>query len=173
VDVALRLVTEDDAEELVELLVRSREHLRPWEPARDDSFFTPEVQRELITGALDHHAAGTALPLVITAGGALAGRLTVNGVVRGALQSASLGYWVDVGHCGRGVATAAVAVAVRLAFSEMGLHRLQADTLLHNTASQRVLARNGFTRIGTAPRYLNIDGRWQDCHLHQLLHEPG
>jgi len=171
--VALRLVTEDDAEELTPLLVRSREHLRPWEPARDDAFFTPEVQRELIAGALGQHATGTALPLVITAGGVLAGRLTVNGVVRGALQSASLGYWVDVEHCGRGVATAAVAAAVRLAFGQMGLHRLQADTLLRNTASQRVLARNGFTRIGTAPRYLNIDGRWQDCHLHQLLHEPG
>lgn len=171
-DVALRLVTEDDAEALTALLIRSREHLRPWEPARDDAFFTGGVQREFIAGALDQHAAGTALPLVITARGAPVGRLTVNGVVRGALQSASLGYWVDAEHCGRGVATAAVAVAVRLAFGEMGLHRLQADTLLHNTASQRVLARNGFTRIGTAPRYLKIDGRWQDCHLHQLLDEP-
>ena len=171
-DVALRLVTDDDAEELTELLLRNREHLRPWEPARDDAFFTTEVQRDLVAGALDQHAAGSALPLVITADGALAGRMTVNGVVRGALQSASLGYWVAVEHCGRGVATAAVAAAARLAFGPMGLHRLQADTLLHNTASQRVLARNGFTRIGTAPHYLKIDGRWQDCHLHQLLHEP-
>lgn len=171
-DVALRLVTEDDAEELTALLLRSREHLRPWEPTRDDAFFTVDVQRELITGSIDQHADGTALPLVISAGGQLVGRVTVNGIVRGALQSAFLGYWVDVEHCGRGVATAAVAAAVRIAFGELGLHRLQADTLLHNTASQRVLARNGFTRIGTAPRYLKIDGRWQDCHLHQLLDEP-
>jgi ribosomal-protein-alanine N-acetyltransferase len=69
------------------------------------------------------------------------------------------------------VATAAVAAVVRIAFSDLGLHRLQADTLVHNTASQRVLARNGFTRIGLAPRSLRIAGRWQDHVLHQLLEE--
>ena len=60
---------------------------------------------------------------------------------------------------------------MRLAFHELGLHRLQADTLVHNAASQRVLARNGFTRIGLAPRYLRIAGRWQDHVLHQRLAE--
>jgi ribosomal-protein-alanine N-acetyltransferase len=49
------------------------------------------------------------------------------------------------------------------------LHRIQADTLVDNEASQRVLKRNGFVRIGLAPRYLKIAGRWQDCILHQLL----
>lgn len=99
------------------------------------------------------------------------------GVVRGAFQSAHLGYWVDRGHNGRGVATAAVAEVVRIAFHDLGLHRLQADTLVHNVASRRVLARNGFRPIGLAPRYLRIAGRWQDHVLHQRLAddepEPG
>ena len=110
--------------------------------------------------------------MVIEAGGQVVGRITINDVVRGAFQSAHLGYWVAASRTGRGVATAAVAAAARVAFEDLGLHRLQADTLVTNTASQRVLARNGFTRIGTAPRYLHIAGSWQDCHLHQLLHEP-
>ncbi len=42
---------------------------------------------------------------------------------------------------------------------------------MHDTASQTVLARNGFTRIGLALRYLRIAGRWQDHVLHQLLEE--
>lgn len=63
------------------------------------------------------------------------------------------------------------AEVIRRAFTEFGLHRLQADTLVHNGASQRVLARNGFSRIGLAPRYLRIAGRWQDCVLHQRLNE--
>ena len=40
---------------------------------------------------------------------------------------------------------------------------------LPNGSSQRVLERNGFVRIGLAPHYLKIAGRWQDCVLHQLL----
>ena len=50
----------------------------------------------------------------------------------------------------------------RVAFGELGLHRLQAETLLDNVASQKVLERNGFVRIGMAPTYLKIAGRWQD-----------
>ena len=46
---------------------------------------------------------------------------------------------------------------------------MQAGTLLHNHASRRVLAKNGFTEIGVAPRYINIAGRWQDHVLHQRL----
>ena len=46
--------------------------------------------------------------------------------------------------------------------TEHGLHRLQAGTLLSNSASQAVLQRNGFERSGVARRYLLIAGRWQD-----------
>ena len=61
---------------------------------------------------------------------------------------------------------------MRVAFAELGLHRIQAETLLDNLASQRVLERNGFARIGMAPAYLKIAGRWQDCFLYQLIN-PG
>ncbi len=56
-----------------------------------------------------------------------------------------------------------------LAFGELGLHRVEAATLVDNHRSQAVLARNGFTRIGFAPRYLMIAGRWQDHLLFQRL----
>src|SRR5215469_16382401 len=85
----------------------------------------------------------------------------------GALQSASVGYWVSKSHNGRGLATAAVADIITIAFRELGLHRLQAETLLHNTASQRVLTRTGFRPFGIAPSYLKIAGKWQD---HVLFH---
>ncbi|WP_380164692.1 GNAT family N-acetyltransferase [Jannaschia sp. R86511] len=171
-DVQIRLVTEDDAGALTDLLRRNREFLAPWEPHREDGFFTEDAQRKQLRTVLDRHQVGTAIPLVITADQRLAGRITVNDIVRGAFQSAHLGYWVDQAHGGRGVATSAVAAAVRLAFDDLGLHRLQADTLEHNAASRVVLVRNGFTEIGRAPRYLRIAGRWQDHVLHQLLNEP-
>ena len=60
-----------------------------------------------------------------------------------------------------------------LAFGELGLHRVQAATLPHNAASQRVLTNNGFALIGVAPRYLRIAGRWQDHLLFQRLADDG
>jgi ribosomal-protein-alanine N-acetyltransferase len=156
-----------DVPAVTALITTHREAFAPWEPLRDDDFFTLDRQRALMVAALDEYARGTLVPLVIVDGGDVAGRLTLNGVTRGALQSASVGYWVDPGRQGRGLATAALGEAVELAFGELGLHRLQAETLLHNTASQQVLLRNGFRPYGVAPSYLQIAGRWQD---HVLFH---
>ena len=87
--------------------------------------------------------------------------------MRGALQSANLGYWVDQRRNGRGLATAAVDAILPIAFGELGLHRLEAGALVDNVASQRVLEKNGFERIGIAHRYLLISGEWRDHVLYQ------
>ncbi|VXB31910.1 hypothetical protein ARTHRO9AX_150184 [Arthrobacter sp. 9AX] len=51
----------------------------------------------------------------------------------------------------------------------LGLHRIQAATLVHNAASQKILQRIGFGKIGMAPAYLKIAGSWQDHNLYQRL----
>jgi ribosomal-protein-alanine N-acetyltransferase len=101
--------------------------------------------------------------------GALVGTLNLNSIIRGAFQSASVGYWVAQERNGEGIATAAVAAAKRVAFNELELHRIQAETLVHNHASQRVLLKNGFKQYGVAPDYLKIAGRWQEHVLFQVV----
>jgi ribosomal-protein-alanine N-acetyltransferase len=64
---------------------------------------------------------------------------------------------------------AGVAHVVGAASTALGLHRIQAATLLHNGPSRRILRRTGFQEIGVAPAYLKIAGTWQDHLLHQLI----
>ncbi|HTX85024.1 MAG TPA: GNAT family protein [Streptosporangiaceae bacterium] len=169
-----RLISAEDAPALARLLRLNRDFLAPWEPLRGDDFFTEDRQRVMIQDALREHQEGRNLPLVIVDGtGGVVGRITLNNIVRGAFQSCSVGYWVSEAAGGRGVATAALKQVVSVAFGELGLHRLQAETLLHNVASQTVLERNGFVRIGMAPAYLKIAGRWQDFILYQLINDAG
>lgn len=164
-----RLLELSDVEELTTLLCRNREFLRPWEPIRSDGFFTVPAQLELARTFLAAYDAGTMVPLVIlTKEGGLAGRLNLNGIVRGAFESAALGYWVSESENGVGLASAAVAEAAALA-AGLGLHRLQAETLVHNAGSQRVLEKNGFSRYGLAPKYLKIAGAWQDHIMFQKI----
>ena len=85
------------------------------------------------------------------------------------LQSCSVGYWLAERAQGRGLATAALGEAVALAFGELRLHRVQAETLTHNHRSQRTLQRVGFEQYGTARQYMHIAGQWQDNALYQLL----
>src|SRR4051794_25049946 len=99
-----RLATLDDAAALTAVLNAHRDALAPWEPLRDDAWFTLERQRAMLADALAEHGRGTVVPLVVVDGGEVVGRLTLNGVTRGALQSAVLGYWVSPSHQGRGLA---------------------------------------------------------------------
>ncbi len=97
--------------------------------------------------------------------------MALQNIVHGPFRSASVGYWVDAAHTGRGVAARAVEHACAEAL-RVGLHRVEAGTMLHNAASQAVLRRCGFTHVGTAERYLFIAGAWQDHHLFQrVLHD--
>jgi [ribosomal protein S5]-alanine N-acetyltransferase len=169
---ACRLITLDDASALAELQRGNRAYLAPFEPVRADGYFTEAGQRSAIEQALAEYRQGRNLPCVITDDGAgVVGRITLNGIVRGPFLSCSVGYWVSQSATGRGVASAALREIIKVAFGDLGLHRIQGETLLDNFASQRVLERNGFARIGMAPAYLKIAGRWQDMLMYQLINE--
>jgi [ribosomal protein S5]-alanine N-acetyltransferase len=146
-----------------------RANLAPFEPVRDEQFFTSAGQAARLDALLVEREQGSAYPYVIELAGRLAGRVTVTHVARGPFCSGSLGYWVAAEHCGRGVATAAVHAVLADCFTAHGLHRLEAATLVGNPASQSVLRRTGFTLIGPAPRYLHIAGAWRDHLLYQCL----
>lgn len=167
---ATRLVTVDDASVLAELLRANREFLAPYEPDRSEDYYTEEGQRALVRNLLHQHEVGATLPRVILDDtGCVVGRITLNEIVRGPFLSCRMGYWVGAAHNGRGLATSAVADLVQVAFEELGLHRIEAGTLLDNVRSQRVLERNGFTRFGTAPSYLKIAGAWRDHAMFQRV----
>jgi [ribosomal protein S5]-alanine N-acetyltransferase len=168
-----RIASVTDAEQLATVLRANRAFLAAWEPERSESYFTPDGQRAALDQALGSYDRGGMVPLVILDdAGDVVGRISINNIVRGAFQSASLGYWVSQSHNGRGIASAAVADAITFAFWRLRLHRLEAGTLLHNTASQHVLTRNGFRPFAVAPSYIKIAGTWQDHILYQLLN-PG
>ncbi|GHA71156.1 GNAT family N-acetyltransferase [Streptomyces termitum] len=157
----IREARPEDAAALARAVLRTRAHMRPWEPYRTEHYYTAEGQAERLADGGRRWFAW--------AGGEIVANATLSGIVMGPLRGASLGYWVDPAHGGRGLATALVRVVTDAARDDMGLHRLAAGTLLDNHASQRVLAKSGFERIGTAPRYLHIDGAWRDHHLFQLI----
>ena len=167
----LRLIEPTDATAIAAALTANREYLAPWEPARPDVYFTAAWWSEEIARSRRAVNAGTMLPLVIARGREIVGRFTLGGITRGAFQSAGLGYWVAQESAGHGLASAAVAAIVDGATFDLGLHRIEASTLLHNGASQRVLEKAGFVKIGMAPQYLSIADRWQDHLIFQrLLH---
>ncbi len=107
---------------------------------------------------------GIMLPFMIVYGDRLVGQLNVSNVVRGALRSCSVGYWIDSSVAGRGITPTALALAIDHCLTEARLHRVEVDIRPENHASIRVVEKLGLRREGYHERFLDIDGAWRD-HL--------
>ena len=168
-EIELRVATLDDAAAFAEAQVRNREHLRPWEPVRSDRWFTTAGQVDRLTQQLERFERREVVPWFLFQDDRVVGAMTLTDIVPGPFRSASLGYWIDADLLGKGLATTAVQAVAEVADKELLLHRIEASTLTHNLASQKVLTKAGFSQIGSAPDYLHIDGAWRDCHLFQRI----
>jgi len=167
----IRPLSADDASALAAAYRRNRDHLDRWDPDRPDHFFTDEGQVADVARQLAANEAGRMYAFVLWYDGAAVGRVMLANLVRGHMQSATVGYWVDHEHLGRGLAVAMLEQAGQEAVA-LGLHRLEAGTMPDNLPSQAVLKRAGFTEYGVAERLLYVGGEWRDHVLFQrILHD--
>jgi ribosomal-protein-alanine N-acetyltransferase len=161
----IRRLTAADAEELTALRVANRAYLSRWEPDADDPdrWYRLDGVEAWITDGNERFA--------VLDDGVIAGMVSLTGVELGAFRSAMISYFVDEARSGRGLAARAVAELVELGFGELELHRVDAGTAVANIASQRVLEKNGFRRVGLMQRHLLVGGTWTDHYLWELVGE--
>lgn len=170
--VELQPLRRRDAAEWSRLRSANEDWLRPWEPTSAQPWavrHSPAAYRAMRRALVRRGRMGVTVPFAIRVEGRLAGQVTVDNIVRGALRSGWLGYWIDRGAAGRGMASLAVALVCDHAFGAMGLHRLQADIRPENAPSRHLVERLGFTHEGVLRRYLDIDGEWRDHLAYALL----
>ncbi|EOU1703636.1 GNAT family N-acetyltransferase [Clostridium perfringens] len=159
---ALRNLTPENTEEMLDYYIRNEEHLRQYEPTRDSSFYTYEGQKEILTESFRQFIDGTSIDLGIFKDEKLIGKIKLSNIVYGILRNAFVGYSIDKEHQGKGYMKEALNTVCSYAFEEMGLHRLEASTLIDNSRSQGVLKACGFNELGISEKYLYINGEWRD-----------
>jgi len=153
------------------LRMESRGFLTPWEPTWNEDDLTRASFRLRVKRAAREIASDEAYSLFILDARteALLGGLTLGLVRRGVAQACTLGYWMGERHAGKGHMSEAVRGALRFAFQELALHRVEAACLPHNEPSRRLLERVGFQKEGLARAYLRINGNWADHLLYAAL----
>lgn len=149
----------------------SRAFLQPWEPTWGEDELTRATYRMRLKRYGEDIRDGRAYPFFTfrAADGALVGGLTLSRVQRGVSQSAALGYWAAFAHRRQGHTRAAVRAALRFAFEELALHRVEAACQPENAASRALLESVGFQHEGYARGYLKIAGEWRDHLLFAIL----
>lgn len=171
----LRLPLMADYEDWYALRHSSRDFLRPFEPRWTEADLGRRVFAQRVRRAREEAEEGTdySFFIFLTTGRdeALVGGITLSNVRRRAAQFVNLGYWMGQPFAGQGLMTEAVASTLPFVFDTLDLHRIHAAFLPGNTASRRVLEKNGFVEEGFAEKYLQINGRWEDHVLFGLTKE--
>ncbi len=145
VRVSLEPLTVGIQTEFLEAVGRSRGLHRGWAaPPRTVTAFRAFVRRS--------RRAAQWVRVVRTPEGALAGVVALSEIVRGNFQSAYMGYYAFEPHAGQGYMRAGVRAALRAAFGELGLHRVEANIQPANRRSIDLARGLGFEREGLSCR---------------------
>lgn len=161
-NILIRNFTPDDAQELLDYYVRNKEHLREFEPVRDASFFTYEMQKEILLESYRHLMTGVGSDLGIYKDDKLIGKAKISSIVYGVFKSGILGYSIDKEYEGKGYMKEAINLVLEYAKEYLDLHRIEASVLPTNERSKGVLLSCGFEEIGINKKYLYINGKWSD-----------
>ena len=164
--VMLRPLAPADFAEWSEVRRRNESWLVPWEPSRPPGAPDPTTDRGAFTARCSarerERAADSGYPFGLFVDQRFAGEVNLNNVMRGALQSGTIGYWIDRARAGNGYVAEAVAVLARFAFEQLHLHRLEICIVPRNTNSRRVMDKLRLRSEGVAERFLEINGVWED-----------
>ena len=149
-----------------EVRQRNGEWLTVWEPSRQPHQPDPSTDRSAFASRClqrdRDRSAGTAYQFGLFVGDQVVGEVNLNNVIRGAMQSATVGYWIDQRHAGRGYVAEGVVLLVQYAFEQLGLHRIEICIVPRNDRSRRVMQKLQIREEGLAERYLEINGVWED-----------
>jgi len=149
-----------------EVRVRNEAWLLKWEQARIPGM--PDATREREAFAVRCSARererqlGAGYGFGIFVDNQFAGEININSVQRGSFQNAYIGYWIDEARAGNSYVPESVVVVARFGFDDLRLHRLQIAIIPRNANSRRVMQKLNLREEGTALRYLEINGAWED-----------
>ncbi|GAA3150401.1 GNAT family N-acetyltransferase [Streptomyces echinatus] len=155
--VAIRPFTLEDGPEFTARAGESRDLHRPW-------LFPPDSDKAYAdyAGSLIEDPARAGFLVCEKDGGAIAGFININNIVRGGFQSGALGYGAFAHAAGRGLMREGLELVIGYAFGPLGLHRLEINAQPGNAASVALARGAGFRREGFSPKMIFVDGAWRD-----------
>jgi ribosomal-protein-alanine N-acetyltransferase len=161
--VFLRPPEASDRDEFVLLMHASRSFHRPWATAPTDA-------ERFAAYLSDSRRSDFEAMLVCRRNDlAIVGFFNLSQIVRRSLQSAYLGYAAGKPYAGQGYMREGIQLVLRHAFTDLRLHRVEANIQPDNRASIALASGAGFHREGFSPRYLKIAGRWRDHERWAIL----
>lgn len=166
----LREINEVDIDNFTHYLLENKTFLEPWSPLVDESYYEKDNLLKIIQSDIKSNADKNSLKLGIffKDNNKVIGTIALSNIVYGPFLSCFLGYKLHRDYIKNGYMSEALEKIISIAFEELNLHRIEANIIPKNIASQNLVKKFGFQNEGLSKKYLKINGIWED-HYHFVL----
>ena len=162
-----------DKDDYVKYIKKIKNFIEEWEPKRDKDYYEGNGIRKEIENKLNELESkkGYTYCIYLKGKNEIIGTITINNIVYGPFLSCFLGYKLSEKYLNNGYMTEALDHIIKIAFNDIGLHRIEANVMPRNIRSQKVLEKLGFTYEGLSRKYLKINNKWEDHEHYVILNE--
>ena len=138
-----------------------------WGPRTEDEV-RDALEMKLASTAIRVEGDVLSLAVILKESGELVGDFILHWTSE-AHQQAEIGYIIHPDHAGHGYATEAGRVLLRIAFQDLGLHRVSGSTDARNSASGRVLEKLGMRQEAHLLENEFVKDGWQSEVIYAIL----
>lgn len=168
----LMIAMADQVPKIVRYLQRNRAHLAPWEPERDNAYFTDASwigapERDQNEARMKE---AYRFRLFLKGGdGEFIGTISIRDINFWPCNHATLGYSLDHTYEGKGLMREGVEAVIRFGFEHLNLRRIEACYMPANLRSERLLTALGFQAEGLLRSSMEVNGVWEDHNICALI----
>ena len=169
-DITIKLLNIGDMKELLEFEIKNRSFFEETCLTRGDSYYEFKYFKDIVSELISEQNKGMHYMYIArNSEDNIVGRVNLVDVVRGNFNKAEIGYRIGKEYTGRGYGEKAVKLALYDAANKYKLHRIEAGVSTENIASQKVLIKNGFSKVGTYNKYIFLNGKWCDSIIFEKV----
>ena len=149
------------------MIDRNRERLARWLPWATLGYSLADA-RDFIAVHVRENAEGASFTAMIRHRGVLCGSIGLHRIDK-LHRSTSIGYWIDEGHEGKGIATAACRATITAGFQTFGLHRIEIRCATWNHRSSSIPRKLEFLEEAVLREAEWLHDKWVDLRVFSML----
>lgn len=166
-DITVKLIDDEQAEALFDLVDINREYLREWLTWLDANT-TLDDTKKFIQKSREQYANNEGFQAAIWYQEQLVGMIGFN-YISWANRETSIGYWLGEEFQGNGIITKGCQVLIEYAFKDLGMNRIEIRCATKNQKSRAIPERLGFTMEGVLRQKQWLYDRFEDWAIYSLL----
>ncbi len=168
----LKNLHKNEAARVLTFYEENKDHFEPWEPKREENFYSFSYQKALLTAENNLMTEGKLIRFWVFAKefpNEILGSICFQNILHEPYRSCILGYKFDRKHLHQGYATESINRCIEIIFEEYHMHRIEAYIMENNKPSLRLIKHLCFQYEGLSCSYARVNGNWEDHRRYVLI----